>query len=115
MEIINFCLSERGMSAQTHTYTGYRTADGRILNLLADGRLVNIVAGNGHPAEIMDLSFAIQALSACWLAKHGRETAPGLYDVPKQIDNEVIRMKLDAMGLHIDSQTPEQEAYLNGK
>ena len=95
--------------------TGYRTADGRILNLLADGRLVNIVAGNGHPAEIMDLSFAIQALSACWLAKHGRETAPGLYDVPKQIDNEVIRMKLDAMGLHIDSLTPEQEAYLNGK
>mgnify|MGYP002690909219 FL=1 len=79
------------------------------------GRLVNIVAGNGHPAEIMDLSFAIQALSACWLAKHGRETAPGLYDVPKQIDNEVIRMKLDAMGLHIDSLTPEQEAYLNGK
>ena len=95
--------------------TGYRTADGRILNLLADGRLVNIVAGNGHPAEIMDLSFAIQALSACWLAEHGRETAPGLYDVPKQIDNEVIRMKLDAMGLHIDSLTPEQEAYLNGK
>lgn len=95
--------------------TGYRTADGRILNLLADGRLVNIVAGNGHPAEIMDLSFAIQALSACWLAKHGRETEPGLYDVPKQIDNEVIRMKLDAMGLHIDSLTPEQEAYLNGK
>lgn len=95
--------------------TGYRTADGRILNLLADGRLVNIVAGNGHPAEIMDLSFAIQALSACWLAEHGRETAPGLYDVPKQIDNEVIRMKLDAMELHIDSLTPEQEAYLNGK
>ncbi|MBR6007228.1 MAG: adenosylhomocysteinase, partial [Clostridia bacterium] len=95
--------------------TGYKLEDGRILNLLADGRLVNIVAGNGHPAEIMDLSFAIQALSARHLALHGREMQPGLYNVPKAIDDEVIMMKLRAMGLGLDRLTPEQEAYLNGK
>lgn len=95
--------------------TGYTMPDGRVLNLLADGRLVNIVAGNGHPAEIMDLSFAIQALSAEYLAKHGKAMAPGLYNVPKSIDDTVIRMKLNAMQLGLDELTPEQEAYLNGK
>ncbi len=95
--------------------TGYTMPDGRVLNLLADGRLVNIVAGNGHPAEIMDLSFAIQALSAEYLAKHGRDMNPGLYNVPKFIDDTVIRMKLNAMQLGLDELSPEQEAYLNGK
>lgn len=95
--------------------TGYRLGDGRVINLLADGRLVNIVAGNGHPAEIMDLSFAIQALSARHLALHGRDMAPGLYKVPKEIDNEVIDMKLRAMGLRIDKLTHEQQEYLAGK
>ena len=95
--------------------TGYTMKDGRRLNLLADGRLVNIVAGNGHPAEIMDLSFAIQALSARYLALHGKELAPGLYNVPKQIDDEVINMKLRAMNLGLDELTPEQKAYLSGK
>lgn len=95
--------------------TGYRMPDGRILNLLADGRLVNIVAGNGHPAEIMDLSFAIQALSARYLALYGRGIKPGLYNVPKEIDDEIIMMKLRAMGLGLDKLTREQEDYLNGK
>ncbi len=95
--------------------TGYTMKDGRRLNLLADGRLVNIVAGNGHPAEIMDLSFAIQALSARYLALHGKELAPGLYNVPKQIDDEVINMKLRAMNLGLDELTPGQKAYLSGK
>ncbi len=95
--------------------TGYTMPDGRILNLLADGRLVNIVAGNGHPAEIMDLSFAIQALSARYLAMHGRQMAPGLYAVPKEIDDEVINLKLNAMNLGLDKLTPEQKAYLSGK
>lgn len=93
--------------------TGYELSDGRVLNLLADGRLVNIVAGNGHPAEIMDLSFAIQALSARYLAYHGRELPKSLINVPKQIDDEVIMMKLKAMGLGLDVLTPEQKEYLN--
>ena len=95
--------------------TGYAMPDGRTLNLLADGRLVNIVAGNGHPAEIMDLSFAIQALSARYLALHGKGLAPGLYNVPKEIDDEIINTKLRAMNLGLDTLTDEQKAYLNGK
>ena len=95
--------------------TGYKMPDGRILNLMAEGRLVNITAGNGHPAEIMDLSFAIQALSAEYLVKHGRELAPGLYNVPESIDREVAMIKIGAMGLGLDKLTPEQEAYLNAE
>ncbi len=95
--------------------TGYRMKDGRILNLLADGRLVNIVAGNGHPAEIMDLSFALQALSARYLAIHGRQMKPDLYNVPEEIDNEVIMLKLRAMGLGLDELTQQQKDYLAGK
>lgn len=94
---------------------GYVMADGRVLNLMAEGRLVNITAGNGHPAEIMDMSFAIQALSAEYLVKHGRELAPGLYDVPEDIDREVSMIKLRAMGLGLDELTPEQEAYLSAE
>ena len=93
---------------------GYFLADGRIINVLADGRLVNIVAGNGHPAEIMDLSFAIQALSARYMAQNGRLMKPGLYPVPEQIDHEVAMIKLSAMGLGLDTLTPLQLAYLNG-
>ncbi len=94
---------------------GYVMPDGRILNLMAEGRLVNITAGNGHPAEIMDLSFAIQALSAEYIAKNGRDLAPGLYNVPESIDREVASIKLSAMGLGLDTLTPEQEAYLNAE
>ncbi len=92
--------------------TGYKMKDGRMINLMAEGRLVNITAGNGHPAEIMDLSFAIQALSAEYLVKHGRGMAPGLYNVPESIDREVAMIKLGAMGLGLDTLTPEQAAYL---
>lgn len=92
--------------------TGYKLKDGRMINLMAEGRLVNITAGNGHPAEIMDLSFAIQALSAEYLVKHGRGMAPGLYNVPESIDREVAMIKLGAMGLGLDTLTPEQAAYL---
>jgi adenosylhomocysteinase len=84
----------------------------KVLNLLAEGRLVNIVAGNGHPAEIMDLSFAIQLLSALQVAKNGKQLKPALYNIPQEIDDEVIRIKLEAMGVNIDSLTAEQSAYL---
>ncbi len=93
--------------------TGYRTADGRWLNLLAEGRLVNLAAGNGHPAEIMDLSFSIQALSLEWLTAR-RTLAAGVYEVPAEIDEAVARVKLESMGVEIDTLTEEQENYLKG-
>ena len=93
---------------------GYRLSNGNTLNLLAEGRLVNIVAGNGHPADIMDLSFGIQLLSVLYMAKRGRDLKPMLYNVPKEIDEEVVRIKLDAMGIKIDSLSGEQAEYLGG-
>jgi len=92
---------------------GYHLPDGRILNLLAEGRLVNIVAGNGHPADIMDLSFGLQLLSIMHVAKYAKNLKPGLYDIPPEIDNEIARLKLDAMGIKIDTLTEEQARYIN--
>ncbi len=93
--------------------TGYRMKDGRVLNLLAEGRLVNLAAGNGHPAEIMDMSFGIQALSLLYLARHGSHLKPGVYQVPRDIDQAVASVKLSAMGIRLDSLTEEQTAYMN--
>ena len=91
---------------------GYTLPDGRTLNVLAEGRLVNLAAGNGHPAEIMDMSFAVQALAAEWLTKQtGLEKK--VYAIPESIDDEIGRAKLAALGLGIDTLTPDQEAYLN--
>ena len=91
---------------------GYHLGNGKIMNLLAEGRLVNIVAGNGHPAEIMDLSFSIQLLSVLHVAKTAKQLKPMLYDIPKEIDDEVAKIKLDAMGIYIDTLTSDQSAYL---
>lgn len=93
---------------------GYELPDGRTLNLLAEGRLVNLASGNGHPAEIMDTSFAIQALAMEYMAKNGRGLHRQVYEVPKEIDDEVSRIKLEGCGMEIDRLTPEQEAYMNG-
>ena len=92
---------------------GYYLPDGRIINLLAEGRLVNLAAGNGHPAEIMDMSFAIQARSLEYLAKNKGKFEKKLYSVPVEIDKAVAKMKLETLGFGIDTLTPEQEAYLN--
>ena len=94
--------------------TGFQLADGRIINLLAEGRLVNLAAGMGHPAEIMDMSFALQAKCLEYLALKGRELERKLYPVPAEIDQAVARMKLEALGLAIDKLTPQQERYLAG-
>ena len=91
---------------------GYRMADGRVLNLLADGRLVNLAAGNGHPAEIMDMSFGIQAKGLWYLAKNGKNMDKKVYAVPQEIDREVALIKLNSTGINIDVLTPEQEEYL---
>jgi adenosylhomocysteinase len=86
--------------------------DGRRIYLLAEGRLVNLAAAEGHPPSVMDMSFANQALCAAYLAKSGRSLEKRVYPVPTAIDQEVARLKLDAMGIAIDTLTPEQEAYL---
>ena len=93
---------------------GFTLPDGRVLNVIGEGRLVNLAAGNGHPAEIMDMSFAVQALALEWLVKHRDGLEKKLYQVPAEIDDQIGRVKLAAMGLSIDTLTPEQEAYLNG-
>ncbi len=93
---------------------GYHLADGRTLNVLAEGRLVNLAAGNGHPAEIMDMSFAVQALSLEWLARHKDTLEKKVYQVPDEIDDQIGRVKLAAMGLAIDQLTQEQKDYLAG-
>jgi len=80
--------------------------------LLAEGRLVNLVAAEGHPSEVMDMSFANQALSVEYLAKKGRELSPQVYPVPREIDEEVARLKLKSMGISIDELTEEQKKYL---
>ena len=92
--------------------TGYRMADGRILNLLAEGRLVNLAAGNGHPAEIMDMSFAIQARSLEYLANHPTGLEHRVYPVPRDIDENVAALKLKAIGGETDVLSEAQKEYL---
>ena len=91
----------------------FELADGRHLRLLAEGRLVNLAAAEGHPAAVMDMSFANQALALRYLVEHHAELNRQVYVVPEEIDREVARLKLEAMGIEIDTLTPEQEAYLN--
>ncbi len=92
---------------------GYQLENGHWLCVLAEGRLVNLAAGDGHPAEIMDMSFAIQALSAKYLVEHQGQLDQKLIDVPKEVDRDVAMRKLAFLGKSIDVLTPEQEAYLN--
>ncbi|CAO5242954.1 adenosylhomocysteinase [Frankia sp. AgKG'84/4] len=90
----------------------YLLVDGRRLRLLAEGRLVNLAAAEGHPAAVMDMSFADQALTAEWLHVSGVRLEPGVHDVPTEIDKDVARMKIASMGIEIDTLTPAQEEYL---
>ena len=92
---------------------GYTLPNGTHVYVLAEGRLVNLAAGDGHPAEIMDMSFAIQALSAKYLVEHEGRLTEELIDVPREVDLEVANRKLKFLGITIDKLTPEQEKYLN--
>lgn len=92
---------------------GYKMPNGNWLYVIGEGRLVNLAAGDGHPAEIMDMSFAIQALSALYLVQHKDELNEKIIVVPKEVDNEVARRKLKFWNLEIDELTPVQEKYLN--
>ncbi|GAC1447825.1 MAG: adenosylhomocysteinase [Ktedonobacterales bacterium] len=90
----------------------YTYADGRKVFLLAEGRLVNLSAADGHPASVMDMSFANQALGAEYILEHAKELQPKVYTIPRDIDREIARLKLHAMGIRIDTLTPAQEQYL---
>ncbi|MGN0733306.1 MAG: adenosylhomocysteinase [Emergencia sp.] len=92
---------------------GYELSNGRMVNVIGEGRLVNIAAADGHPAEIMDMSFAVQALSAMYIRDNYKELANDVIDVSREIDDVVARRKLAAWGIEIDTLTPEQEEYLN--
>ncbi|GII91036.1 adenosylhomocysteinase [Sinosporangium siamense] len=91
----------------------YVLPGGRRLLLLAEGRLVNLTAAEGHPAAVMDMSFSAQALAVAWLARERGDLAPGVHDVPEEIDAEVAMLKLAAAGIGIDDLTREQEEYLH--
>jgi len=91
----------------------YVLKGGRKVYVIGEGRLVNLAAGQGHPVEIMDMSFSIQALCAEHLAKHGKGMEPRVHDVPRDIDEAVARLALGAMGVGIDSLTAAQKAYLS--
>jgi len=91
----------------------YKLRDGRRLHLLAEGRLINLAAAEGHPAAVMDMSFANQALCAEYIADNASKLERRVYDVPEDIDKEVARLKLKAMGIAIDTLTEEQKRYLS--
>lgn len=93
---------------------GFTLPNGKTVYLLGEGRLVNLACGDGHPVEIMDMSFALQFACALRMAQVGKTMKPDLYDVPRDIDQEVALRKLNALGVHIDVLTPEQEKYLHG-
>ncbi len=93
---------------------GFTLENGRTVYLLGEGRLVNLACGDGHPVEIMDMSFALQFACALRMAQAGHTLKPDLYDVPRDIDQEVALRKLNALGVHIDVLTPEQQKYLHG-
>ena len=95
-----------------HNIQGFVLPGGKTIFTIAEGRLVNLAAGDGHPAEIMDMSFAIQALSCQYLAKHGKELVPGVIPVSRELDEDVAYRKLRAMNVEIDHLTKEQEDYL---
>jgi len=86
--------------------------DGRDLYVLAQGRLINLAAAEGHPASVMDMSFANQALCTEYIIKHGKEFENRVYEVPEEIDRKIARLKLAAMSVDIDVLTEEQVAYL---
>ena len=114
VEIDKQALAEKAVEVweRKPNITGYRMPDGRILNLMAEGRLVNLAAGNGHPAEIMDMSFAIQAKSLEYLVKHAGQLEKRVYQVPREIDAEVASIKLASLGATLDVLSADQRAYL---
>lgn len=101
------------MISKRQNITGYQMPDGSWINLLAEGRLVNLAAGDGHPVEIMDMSFALQALSCRYMAENGKKMKAGVYDIPPEIDEKVGYALLKSKKITIDSLSDEQNYYIN--
>lgn len=101
------------VSAKRANLTEYRMKDGRRVLLVAEGRLVNLAAGEGHPVEVMDASFSLQALCAAYLGEEGFALGPGVHPVPAEIDNEVARLALQAFGIRIDALSARQQKYIH--
>ena len=112
MEALNRCADE--IYEARHNIDAYRLPNGKTIYVIAQGRLVNLAAGDGHPAEIMDMSFAVQAMSAEYLVRTRGQLRPGVVSVPAEIDDNIARRKLKAMGVSIDSLSCSQKEYLNG-
>lgn len=112
MEALDRCADE--IYEARHNIDAYRLPNGKTIYVIAQGRLVNLAAGDGHPAEIMDMSFAVQAMSAEYLVRTRGQLCPGVVSVPAEIDDNIARRKLKAMGVSIDSLSCSQKEYLNG-
>ena len=112
MEALDRCADE--IYEARHNIDAYRLPNGKTIYVIAQGRLVNLAAGDGHPAEIMDMSFAVQAMSAEYLVRMRGHLCPGVVSVPAEIDDNIARRKLKAMGVSIDSLSCSQKEYLNG-
>ena len=112
MEALDRCADE--IYKARHNIDAYRLPNGKTIYVIAQGRLVNLAAGDGHPAEIMDMSFAVQAMSAEYLVRTRGQLKPGVVSVPAEIDDNIARRKLKAMGVSIDSLSCSQKEYLNG-
>ncbi len=108
-DLESIAVSKREIRPNTVEYT---LPNGRKLYLLAEGRLINLVAAEGHPSEVMDMSFANQALAVLYHVNNRGKLRPGVYEVPREQDEEVARLKLETMGIHIDRLSPAQEEYL---
>ena len=90
----------------------FQMPDGRLINILADGRLINLAAAEGHPASVMDMSFANQALAYEYMLKNADQLENKVYIIPEELDHQIAQLKLEAMGVKIDELTPQQKKYL---
>ena len=117
IEVDRKSLSEQAIkcSILRDNIEGFTLPDGRTLIVLAEGRLVNLASGNGHPAEIMDMSFAVQTLSLLWMLENGKSLDNKVYEVTETTDNRVAELRLRAAGISIDTLTEEQKKYLYGE
>src|SRR5574344_2064859 len=111
-ELSEICVSQAKLR---ESIIGYTLKNGRTISVIAEGRLVNLASGDGHPVEIMDMSFALQAQSARYIAKHGKELSKRVYNTPEEIDDRVASILLEAKGVNIDKLTDKQYKYLNSR
>ena len=113
LDLVNLKAISRGVRQIRDFVEEYTLTNGKRINVLGEGRLINLAAAEGHPSTVMDMSFANQSLAAEYIFKNHREFEKKVYPVPVEIDKEIARLKLAAMGIEIDRLTPEQEKYLS--